>query len=112
MAGVDRDDLLERIGGLRVIDELLFEQQADALEQRDALLGRGRQVDLRAQALDQALEVLVARVDALETLERGQLARLDRERGLVARRGLVELAEPVLVQLAELRAAPRRAGRP
>src|SRR5690606_83949 len=97
--GVDREDLLAGLGGHAVVEELLVVDAGDALEQVDLLARRRGGRDLPIENAEQLAVLAGAAVDAVEALERFDVTRVDLEDGLVTAKGLVRVAEAILVDL-------------
>ena len=99
---VDLEDRLAVGGGLAVIEELLLVERGGALEQVDLLPRRGRQLDLALEVPEQLLVAALPVVDAVEALDREEVRGVEREDRLEALGRLLQIVQPILVDLGHL----------
>ena len=99
VGGLEAQDLLEALGSLGVIEELLVVERRHPLVEIDLLPGRRGDRELALEVVEQ-LAVLAGPVeDPVETLERVDVLGVEREDHLEPPRSLVEVLEAILVDL-------------
>ena len=106
VAAIDRDDLLECLGGPVELAEALFPRRGHALVQRHALGVRRRGVELRLEHVEVLLGLLGLLVELLEGAQRHQVRGIEVEHLLVRADRLPGVVEADVPDRADLEPEP------
>jgi hypothetical protein len=99
---VDREHLLEALGGAPVVQELLVVQRRHALVEVDLLPRRRRDLCLALEVFEQLAVLAGAVVDTVQPLERLKLVRVDREDGFEAALRFTEVPQLIFISFSDL----------